>query len=1253
MKNNFLYVLLLNIIGFITPIFAQKIDSVNYKGKNYYIYPFKETIRPNDNYFQIIDKKQWKDIFFLFNRMPDFYTKTEAEKKQLYKAFKKQIKFIYKNLDHKKFDHELKAAIIKNPYPLLTKNYLLEKDIIPCLDKIPDGNYIQYFEEIPIPDGKGGIKKESVPAGFFSIKNNALHGYSCWLDVSGDTVKSGYFINGLKDGEWKLISKKLTNRRIDEESKKCYIEKGYPLSDTIREIVTFKNGIKNGYYKIFENTIYPTSEGFYVNNEKAGSWIERKPPVIFLDDFTSKKDKNNLKITSEYTYNDDKTVISKEPIIRHFLIENAYENEDYNFDANYNPTNFLSSIYTLNNKNLTNEDIIDEDNQYSEMEYEEEYSEEESEYVDDTYDFEYYDNEKDSYISMSKMIDSVGYTLNFKGIFEKHYPNGQLMVKYVFENNKLEKEDTIFWDNGKVYDVIQLKQDSNQYIRSIYDYDGKLYKEFVYDSLGKFVRLQTQPKTSEIITLHNKPFVNDYESSFYYYDQTDSIHYLLDLDTICLWHSINKVDKKDNYIDTYIPSEKTLYSSEYTINGNKRYQNEVIFGDTYTNWTGKDSLGWNKLALKTLKSGAYNELKFDKDTIPVRNVVNYEQNFDITKDMTLYHNNKPFTGKLNLTFNSTKPTIKVDKNIKIELEFFEDKIIATDFEKYLISGKTKYKEFYDFIKAAELVGFDYNEAIMQFFDPIRNFITPLNQYDVYNYVDGENAGKKNKEKDIPPFTKNIKGQYIDGKPSGKWLFYNQFGKITCEIFFKNGLPEGEVNFYDIAYAPVKVKKEEYDEYLPQNNILSDSLPKKDTYYLSSTLNYKNGLRQGPTRTYNWCGQIISEENYVDDYMEGRAYERNGIAYTTSNYHYGYLDGYLETYLILPGKDSILIYSIDFKDGALQGESKSFHLNGKLSKRGFFLNGLPIDDYEAYDSLGFKYHYVKFLYSFPVEEKIWEENQLSVRYTFDWKDSIYFRPTDITSSQSLERQLANLGIGMEYFNQPYYGRPSLVEKRNIKYGLTKYYSNDTIARDGFVKNEKKIGLWKYNDYNGRKLYEINYFDSIIKWNDSISFSTKGIYFEYDSLGTLLSKSYIVEKYEKYDCSHSDHYEIRQFVTFWEKDKNARLNGYVKHYYDNGVLQSEGNMKNGLPDGVWKFYDPYGKLNHVGTYFMGKRNGRWLGGDLSKTKYLGDICLNPNLPDIEETIKIREKQLDITITNYNMGKALNKEFYDVDWSEVEKE
>ena len=77
-----------------------------------------------------------------------------------------------------------------------------------------------------------------------------------------------------------------------------------------------------------------------------------------------------------------------------------------------------------------------------------------------------------------------------------------------------------------------------------------------------------------------------------------------------------------------------------------------------------------------------------------------------------------------------------------------------------------------------------------------------------------------------------------------------------------------------------------------------------------------------------------------------------------------------------------------------------------------------------------------------------------------------------------------------------------------------------------------------------------------------------------------------------------------------------------------------------------YHYLGKLNKFGNYVLGKRNGRWLSGDLSKTKYLGEICLNPNMPDIEEEIKYRENMLDIEIIYYILGKSFHTEMYDID-------
>ena len=462
--------------------------------------------------------------------------------------------------------------------------------------------------------------------------------------------------------------------------------------------------------------------------------------------------------------------------------------------------------------------------------------------------------------------------------------------------------------------------------------------------------------------------------------------------------------------------------------------------------------------------------------------------------------------------------------------------------------------------------------------------------------------------------------YLNGEVNGKVITYN----------YANPVKENEYSWMDYDYA----------------NPLRDSFPEKRVHYVASTSEFLNGKAHGKQFSYSWYGGITAESNFEDGFKDGLSIERNKLATTEATYKYGEANGYVRTYLTLNPRDSILLYNLNFQDGLLQGESKAFHTNGKLAKRGFFLDGQPIEDYEAYDSLGFKYHYVKFKYSFPIEEKIWEENELSVRYLFDWQDSIYFQPSDITTSQSLESVISNLGLGGGYFERPYYGRKSLVNKNGIDYHMTKYYPNDTISRDGDLSDERKVGCWQYYSYKGELLYEVDYQDSIIEINDSIRFKSKGVLTDFDIDGNPLYESFVIEMSSKYDCSHTDHYEVRQLFTKWEANESlGRMNGSVQNFYDNGTLQSEGIMKNGLPDGVWKYYDPYGKLNQYGMYVLGKRDARWLSGDLSKTKYLGDICLNPNLPDLEEEIKYRENLLDIKITNYSMGKSLNTQYYDI--------
>src|SRR3989344_5072416 len=516
----------------------------------------------------------------------------------------------------------------------------------------------------------------------------------------------------------------------------------------------------------------------------------------------------------------------------------------------------------------------------------------------------------------------------------------------------------------------------------------------------------------------------------------------------------------------------------------------------------------------------------------------------------------------------------------------------------------------------------YNSNVSQSFNynviPFAGFVySPVDEGHFYEndneYNYNDRKSKKLSEKKAESFDKVVNGQFLNGKPSGEWITKDQFGNITAKVPFTNGEVDGTVYYYSIEYPE---KESEYRPYEIQvNDLLKDSFPAKPVYYLAKICHYKNGILNGAFYEMNWMGDTITQWNYQDGHLEGPSLERTKIAFTKSNYEYGDMDGIMQTYLTLPGRDTTLLFDLNFQNGPLQGESKAYPLNGNMAKHGFFLSGQPIDDFEAFDTLGFKYQYVKFQYNQPIEEKIWEENQLSVRYLFDWKDSIPFQISDIAGSTSFERLATDLGLIQNPYSEPYYGRPSLVDKTGINYNITKYYPNDTVARYGNIAKGKKVGEWKHFSYEGKALYEANYFDTILQINDSIRFKSKGVLTYLNDKGKPSSKSYIIEKVEKYDCSHADHNEERMLYTFWEADSSQnRINGYVKNYYDNGAIQNEGNVINGLPTGIWKMYDSDGQLNQVGSYELGKRNGRWLSGDLSNMKNMSEICLNPNLENL---------------------------------------
>jgi len=1224
---------------------AQKVSQAAVFGEDMYVYPYRTEVNYHNAYFNGMRKGFGADMYSKSSFMLMNGGVFDSEGFKAYKKFLKDIDRENRMTEDRYLrSRKFKQAIRKNPYPLLEKRYTMDKDIVPTLDPIPDGKYVQFFDTFALIGSSGRTTQiGDRVSGVFFIKDNMLEGPAVWLSVEGDTLKKGMFSKGQKVGEWMLQSRH-TEYSMSRYNAMHYVALGYPELDTTTEYINYTKGIFEGPYRRFENSAYPVEEGNFKDNEMVGEWLEREIGYTTVG-LKRKRNRENAVVTFRYSH-DEKNIPVKRPLVRNTLIPNLeyFYDENFDFEAKYTPYIDFNGLYRLNEDEAVDEALEMEEEQISTYEGGEERAIEEEYYEDEYQDVSYermrMNYETGEVESYSDLIDSLGLIFNFSGVYERRYPNGKLMMRYEFVDGNLVEEDTIYWDNGKPYDVVSFDQDSAQYTRTIYDYSGLLFKQIVFDSSGHFLRVNFEPTTSQRIEIDGfAAELRSAEDKYFFYDKLDTLSNELS-DSLVIFRSWYVGDTSLLYSRSYSPKDRKLDFELYSVMGNPTLKAEILFAENFESWTGWKKYTAGNLQLETSSSASFMS-DFGRDSVPQRYVNSFDESFELNEDHVLKFSGTPFSGNVSIAFGEGSFGINADKGgVKLSCmgtnNWRTTRRLRKDIDRYRQTGKARSEEILSIIDASE-TDEDFSSTIYN-----NLFGSFFFQFIEYPY----DLGYVNRRADFYPMPKQMKGRFVNGKPDGMWQVKDQKGKIYCEIPFLNGEINGVLKFYNYAYP-----QEPYD-YMSQEPGVT--FPKKITYHLSRTAEYKNGIPNGPTVDFNWAGEIVATVQYKDGFEEGRSFERNDLAHTELNYSEGMLDGYVRTWLTLPAQDSMLLFDLNFQNGMLQGESRSYHINGQLAKKGFFLNGEPIDDYEAFDTLGFKYHYVKFQYSYPVEEKIWEENELSVRYLFDWRDSIVFEPSDITSTQSLEKVLYDLGIGQEYLELPYYGRPSLIEKTGIDYHMTKYYPNDSVARDGGISAGKKVGCWKFRSYEGELLYEADYFDTIVKVNDTIQFRSKGILTDYDAQGNKLSESYIIEKFEKYDCSHSDHYEIRQFMTIWEaSDSVGRKNGYVKNYYDNGVLQSEGTMKNGLPSGVWKYYDPYGNLNQVGEYVLGKRNGRWLGGDLSKTKYLGDICLNPNLPNLEEEIRYREKLIDIVITNYRMGKALNKEFYDVNLNNFDEE
>jgi antitoxin component YwqK of YwqJK toxin-antitoxin module len=177
----------------------------------------------------------------------------------------------------------------------------------------------------------------------------------------------------------------------------------------------------------------------------------------------------------------------------------------------------------------------------------------------------------------------------------------------------------------------------------------------------------------------------------------------------------------------------------------------------------------------------------------------------------------------------------------------------------------------------------------------------------------------------PDGSLKAEGKYENGKPTGEWKFYYSNGKMEqTGRYNKAGKPDGLWKWY---FEDGQLQREE---------------------------NYRAGLKDGLSTTYDEKGTIIEEGEFIDGNEDGAWIEQIGDTYTKGAYRDGLRNG-LWTYYYLEnrdnGTDSLCFFRGNFIEDYPDGKHVYYYENGKTKTEGSYVMGKREGDWYLYNEDG--------------------------------------------------------------------------------------------------------------------------------------------------------------------------------------------------------------------------------------------------------------------------------------------------------------
>ena len=291
--------------------------------------------------------------------------------------------------------------------------------------------------------------------------------------------------------------------------------------------------------------------------------------------------------------------------------------------------------------------------------------------------------------------------------------------------------------------------------------------------------------------------------------------------------------------------------------------------------------------------------------------------------------------------------------------------------------------------------------------------------------------------------------FIDGRPEGRFKFYDSFGNLESFTTYENGTGNG--------------KGESYGQ---KGNVLN-------------TYAYKNGKEHGEWiyRNHNGIYQI---ENYEEGKKTGKweHITRGGngaVQATTTEF---YVEGEPTGTWVKKDGDSNILFKKVYTAPKTYSEVEYFE-TGKIMSYKNFENGQRHGKQELYYDNGFKKEEYEYENGIMVMEKKYHNNGILAifgRYTSNGPDGVHqtFNQEGAKTRQKAYNDGTENGLDISYHSQSGNKWVERNYKDGIEDGIYKeYYSDGDLYLEGQKKKGQREGTWKYYDRSNKLIKEERY------------------------------------------------------------------------------------------------------------------------------------------------------------------------------------